>query len=382
MVKRRARVSLAILERPLMTETEFLVDARYKSVKLLGSGAYGIVVSARDSVTNSRIAIKKILHAFSYVRMARHVLREIRLLRHLNHPHIVKLLDIDVPQQYRAWDSVYIVTTLLHKDVKDAMKAGMIDTPQAQKKVAYQMLLALEHMHSLGLMHRDVKSRNLLVDKHLNVQLCDLGESRFYSKANRDMVEEKEKRHTTEPELSGVITTMIQSAPELSLGAKYDAEVDIWAAGCVIAELIHPQHNYLFNSTSKQSHIQEIIDIVGYPSSDIMEQLPDFGAWYLKLLKKNTKNRIAELLGPSVDAVAVDLVEKMLKFSPKQRISAKRALEHPWFDDVRSERKFETGSYNFALSEPHRKTSKSQLKNMVWEEVVAFHPEAPRLGVR
>lgn len=384
MVKRRVRVQLAIIERPLMTETEFLVDSRYRSVKLIGSGAYGIVCSAIDTQTKSRVAIKKILNAFHHPKMARHVLREVRLLRHLNHPHIVQLLDIDVPQQYRAWTSVYIVTSLLDMDLKTAMKARIIDSPLKQKKVAYQMLLALEHMHSLGLMHRDVKSRNLLLDKDFNVQLCDLGESRFYSLANRDLIDEETVKLQEEPELSGVITTMIQSAPELSLGAEYDAEVDIWAAGCVIAELVHKNHEYLFDSTSKQSHVQEIINIVGYPGAEINELLPDHGKWYLKLMKKSSsdRNRIAEKLGPDVDPQALDLVTKMLRFSPKKRLSAQRVLQHPWFDEVRNDESFQKESYDFAKTEPHRKSSKSELKNMVWEEVVAFHPEAPSLGVR
>lgn len=385
MVKRRVKIQLAIIERPLMTDTEFLVDIRYRSVKYIGAGAYGIVVSAVDTVTDTRVAIKKILTAFNHSRMARHVLREVRLLRHLRHPNIVRLLDIDVPQQYRAWDSVYIVTTLLQYDLKTALTKGLIKTPLQQKKVAFQMMLALEHMHSLGIMHRDVKSRNLLLDKDLNVQLCDLGESRFYSKANRDIVDETgDASPVTEPELTGVITTMILSAPELSLGAEYDAKVDIWAAGCVIAEMLHPQHKYLFDCTSKQSHVQEIVNIVGFPTPDILEVLPDFGAWYLKILRKpkTEGSRIKELLGPTVDPVAIDLLEQMLRFSPKQRLSAKRVIEHPWFDDVRKICRFEKETYDFALSEPPKKTSRTQLKNLVWEEVVAFHPEAPNLGVR
>ena len=385
MVKRRVRVSLAILERPLMTETEFLVDARYRSVKLIGSGAYGIVCSAIDSVTRSRVAIKKILNAFSHIRLARRTLREIRLLRHLNHPHIVRLLDVDVPQQYKAWDSVYIVNTLLDMDLKTAMRSGKIDTPYKQKKVAYQMLLGLEHMHSLGLMHRDVKSRNLLVDKDLNLQICDLGESRFYSGTNRYSIDESTPCIVhDEPNLSGVITTMIQSAPEISLGAEYDAGVDIWAAGCVIAELVHKEHEYLFDSTSKRSHVKEIIEIIGYSDSDIDEALPEQGRRYLRQLNvsKSSDNRVGELLGPDVDPLALDLITKMLRFSPKKRLSAKRALQHPWFDEVRESNKTKKGAYKFAQTEPHSKTSKSELKNLVWEEVVAFHPEAPHLGVR
>eukprot|EP00177_Eucheuma_denticulatum_P008299 GFKZ01015100.1.p1 GENE.GFKZ01015100.1~~GFKZ01015100.1.p1 ORF type:complete len:434 (+),score=55.12 GFKZ01015100.1:938-2239(+) len=379
-VKRRTKIPLLLLDRPFMSSTEFLIDSRYRNLKLIGAGSYAIVVSAIDSLTNTTVAIKKILSAFASSRMARHTLREIRLLRHLKHPHIVQLLDIDVPHIYESWDEVYLVTPALTMDLRSALDRRAIPAGTVTKRVAYQLLVALAHLHSKGIMHRDVKSRNVLLDDNLNVQLCDLGHSRFYSKANR---EDELQSPVREPELTGGVTTIIQSAPELSLGAPYDAEVDIWAAACVIAELLHPEHRFLFDNTGRHSHIQEIIDVVGFPGEEMMDSLPEFGSWYLKRQKRTTKghNRVAELLGPKADPLAVDLLIKMLRFSPKDRLSARKALEHPWFDEVRGGSKDGGGSYDFAMSEPPRKTSKGKLKDLVWGEVVAFHPEAPALGV-
>eukprot|EP00178_Gracilaria_changii_P018829 TRINITY_DN5428_c0_g1_i1.p1 TRINITY_DN5428_c0_g1~~TRINITY_DN5428_c0_g1_i1.p1 ORF type:complete len:478 (-),score=60.63 TRINITY_DN5428_c0_g1_i1:2029-3462(-) len=382
MVKRRAVVDLDILDNPLSARDEFIVDIRYRQMKLIGSGSYGLVVKAIDTTHNSRVAIKKILRAFSSTRMARHVLRELRLLRHLRHPNIVRLLDIDVPGAYSAWHAVYMVTPLLKTDLRAAFNEAQVQDRLTQKTISYQILSALEHMHSLGLMHRDIKSRNILLDEHMNVQLCDLGESRFYSKANRDILFDDLPHFGKEPELTGAVSTIIQSAPELSLGAEYDAEVDIWAAGCVIAEVIRPGHQYLFDSTARKSHLQEIIDVVGFPSAEILEDLPNYSRWYMKHVRKSSGNRIAELLGPDVDRLAVDLVEKMLTFSPRERISAKDALAHPWFDEVRTETSSEHETYDFCQSEPPRKASTSQLKQLVWREVVAFHPEAARMGIR
>lgn len=382
-VKRRVKVPLAIIERPLMSETDFIVDARYKSFKLIGSGSYGIVVSAIDSTTNARVAIKKLLNAFANSRMARNVLRELRLLRHLNHPHIVQLLDIDVPRLYDSWDEVYLVTPLLQMDLRDALKQRLFMDQGIKKKIGYQLLQALDHLHSLEIMHRDVKSRNVLLDDGFNVQLCDLGHSRFYSNA---VQEDKTDEPPREPELTGRVSTVIQSAPELSLGAPYDAGVDIWAAGCVIAEMVHPEHNFLFDHTNTRSHLREIVDVVGFPSQDELRMLPEFGAWYSKLHERGHstgRNRIGELLGQSADPVVVDLLEKMLRITPQDRISAKEALQHEWFDEIRGsvgEEAVKEG-YNFAMSEPPKRTGKEALKNLVWEEVVAFHPEAPLLGV-
>lgn len=382
-VKRRVRVPVSILERPLMSETEFTVDVRYRNFKLIGSGSYGIVVSAIDSTIDARVAIKKVLNAFSNSRMARNVLREIRLLRHLNHPHIVQLLDIDVPRLYEAWDEVYLVTPLLHTDLREALKQGLCTDQRVKKKIAFQLLQALEHMHSLGIMHRDVKSRNVLLDEQFNVQLCDLGRSRFYSKPVQELEVDVSVQ---EPELTGGVSTVIQSAPELAVGAPYDAEVDIWAAGCVIAEMVHPEHNFLFDHTNTKLHLREIIDVVGYPTEDELKGLPELGTWYIKMHRsKNTagENRIAELLGQGAEAVVVDLLEKMLKITSKDRITATDALRHEWFNEIRESvgGEVEREGYDFAMSEPPVKTGKEQLKNLVWQEVVAYHPEAPLLGV-
>lgn len=399
MVKRRVKAPVAIFDRPLMTEVEFIIDARYHAVKVIGSGSFGVVACAIDSTTGHRIAIKKILSTFSSTRSARYVLREVRLLRHLKHPNIVKLLDIDVPYQYRSWDEVYIITSLLRTDLRSALNDGLINTLKQKKKIGFDLLFALEHMHSLGLMHRDVKSRNLLLNNDLdNAELCDLGHSRFYSKSNKefDLEFDAALKATDEPDLSGSVTTMIQSAPEISLNSDYDMKVDVWSAGCVIAELIHPENETLFDSTGKNSHLMEIFDVTGYPTDEEVKFLPDHAKWFIRLKSGRANSRdaagnrsklkqklcITDEDGNKDSANVLDLLSRMLQFSPSNRLSAKEALDHAWFDDVRQERVVPVEPYDFGTSEPPRKASKAELKELVWKEMVAFHPEAPQLCIR
>lgn len=393
MVKRRVRAPVSMFDRPLLTEVEFVVDARYRSLTVIGSGSFGVVAGAHDTKTNQRVAIKKILSAFATSKSARYVLREVRLLRHINHPNIVRLLDIDVPYQYRAWDEVYIVTPMLHTDLRAALNNRVVKTVTQKKKIAFDLLCALEYMHGLGLMHRDVKTRNLLLDKNLNAQLCDLGHSRFYSKSNNDLNLEFEHDDgggaACEPELSGSVTTMIQSAPEIGLGAPYSVAVDIWAAGCVIGEMIRPGHETMFDLTGRHSHMKEILEVVGHPTPEELKEFPDHSSFFMRFDVMGNKGgmagsstpKIAKLLGPDADPLVVDLLENMLRFSPSRRPSATQALEHPWFDEVRRDRTLNIKPYDFQRSEPPRKTNKAELKELVWKEVVAFHPEAPSMGV-
>lgn len=386
MVKRRARMPIAMFDRPLVSEVEYIVDERYHSLKVIGYGSFGVVASAIDSRTSQRVAIKKILGAFSSSKMARYVLREVRLLRHLKHAHIVRLLDIDVPRQYRAWDEVYIVTPLLRTDLSNALKEGLVETPVQQKKIAYQILSALDHMHALGLMHRDVKAKNIILDDELNAQLCDLGHSRFYSKANRDLDLEFDDQleKSDEPGLSTSVITPIQSPPEIGLGIDYDATIDIWAAGCVIAQIVQPGHEGLFDRTGRQAHLAEILTLMGNLEPDDLEDMPDHAQSTTRKIakggKKNSSNDMASIirsrLGANSDPLVVDLLEQMLQFSPRKRVSASRALEHPWFDGVRQVQEEKQETFNFGRSEPHRKATKAELKELVWQEVVAFHPEA------
>lgn len=383
MTKRRARMPVAMFDRPFVSEIEFIVDTRYSSLKVIGTGSFGVVASANDAYTSQRVAIKKILGAFATAKMARYVLREVRLLRHLCHPNIVHLLDIDVPRQYRAWDEVYIVTPLLRMDLTTALKQGIIKTPAQQKRIAYQILSALNHMHSLGLMHRDVKARNIVLDDDLNAQLCDLGHSRFYSKANRDLdlESDSEIKDADEPNLSGCLTTIVQSPPEMGFGIAYDATVDIWSAGCVIAEMVQPGHEGLFDSTGRAGHLAEILTLTGPHTAEELGILPNYAQIAARKLasKDPSRNSMSDIigmrLGRNADALVVDLLQSMLQFSPLKRISASQALNHPWFDDVRQAPWGGNETYNFGQSEPPRRATKAQMKQLVWKEVVAFHPE-------
>ncbi len=246
-------------------------------------------------------------------------------------------------------------------------------------------------MHTANVMHRDLKSLNVLLDAELNAHLCDLGEARFYSKT------------TGRADAAGVLSdteltvgprTVLHSAPELFLNEPYNASADLWGAGCIAAEMLHPKHKYLFDDSKKRNPMQIVVQTIGYPSEKQMAHLEKRSSrWYMSLvIKRNTGGTLRKILSDEygeVDEDGVDFIERCLKFSPKERMTAEEALAHPFLEEIvqeviaEVEAKCESRDegFDFQLTEPPESFSKAQLKDLVWEEVVAFHPEAALMDI-
>jgi len=410
--KRKITVPIYQFDNPYLNETTVWVDARYASLKLVDSGRFGVVISAKDTLNennnNNKVAIKKVLSCFISPHSTRHILREIRLLKYLSHPNIVQLLNIDVPSSYETWDSVNLVTPLYECNLRYALLNHSDKNPADKKKrILKQLLKALVHMHSKNILHRDVKSLNVLLDKsHENAYFCDLGEARFYDHLGGVEGDSDEKhKHNNDnnnindaAELTVGPKTILQSAPELFLNEKYDASVDIWGIGCIAAEMFHPKHEYLFNDISARNPMKTVVSILGYPREDEMVHLKKKSSrWYIGLVKKyaGDGNYIRHMF--NYDATLADFIIKCLKFSPRDRMTAEQALNHPFLadytndiddehvgkkddeDEEKKEAKNMPPDYDFKLSEPPHGLSKMKLKEFVWEEVLSFHPEAAKL---
>ncbi len=383
--KRKLTVPVYIFDNPYFTQTTVLVDARYSQLKHVGGGRFGVVVSGVDRCTDERVAIKKVFAAFANTHSARHVLREVRLLRYLQHPHIVSLLDIDVPARYETWDSVYMVTPLLQMDLRTALVSGKIENRRTQKRIIAQLLAALVHMHRKCVMHRDVKSLNVLLDADLNAQFCDLGEARFYSGTTGRPHEHVVDSHLEETELTVGPRTALSSAPELFLNEQYDAGVDLWGIGCITAEMLHPTHRYLFDDMNARTPIKTMVQVLGFPAESQIQHLEKASSrWYMSLAKKKSGKGTLRTILKNVDEDALHFVESLLRFSPQERMSAEEALKHPFLADVVDEvmdqivLSPDSGNrvFDFRLTEPPERMSVKSLKELVWDEVVSFHPEA------
>lgn len=132
---------------------EFCIDARYSYIKMLGLGAYGVVCSANDSKTGKRMAVKKVAGVFNDLTDAKRIIREIRLLRHMNHDNILKVVDIDEPEDYTTFNDVYIVTELMDINLYELIHSSTKMHNSHRKFFVYHLLKALKYIHRYELIY-------------------------------------------------------------------------------------------------------------------------------------------------------------------------------------------------------------------------------------
>lgn len=210
----------------------FTVDARYSLIRLIGSGAYGVVISAKDSVEEKNVAIKMVPRAFNDEIDAKRILREIKLMKHLRHENIVNIIDMMPPLAAHVEDfrDVYIVADLMETDLHRIIYSKQSLSIDHAQYFVYQMLRGLKYIHSANVIHRDLKPSNLLVNSNCDLKICDFGLARGIHQngsMGKTML------------LTEYVVTRWYRAPEIMLACQeYSKGVDIWSVGCIFAELI------------------------------------------------------------------------------------------------------------------------------------------------
>ncbi|KAH9745850.1 protein kinase domain-containing protein [Citrus sinensis] len=270
-----------------------LKNLNYKKIKKIGAGGYGEVYKCRNKVTGQKVAIKMMTIQTEQEGVPSYIIREVSLLKELEHENIVRLLDVQ-----SGWTDVFLVFEYLDLDLhsfitrhKTTLNLLVI------KAILKQILLGLAYCHSLKILHRDLKPNNLLIDlKRNTVKLADFGLARAIG--------------VPQKEYSRDCVYSPYKAPELLLGyTGYSTPIDVWAVGCIFAEMITGKP--LFPS-KKHDHL-----------SLIFRYLTDLTN-YLNLAEKF----------PNLEPAGVDLLSQMLCLNPKQRITAMDALKHEYLIGV------------------------------------------------
>jgi len=284
--------------------------------KVVGNGSFGVVFSATLNETGETVAVKKVFQDRRFKN------RELQLMKQMHHPNIVALKQCFYSSGDK--DEVYLnlvmdyVPETVYRVVKHYNKTKRPIPMLYVKLYMYQVARSLAYIHAFGICHRDIKPQNLLLDTGSHVvKLCDFGSAKQLVKG--------------EPNIA-YICSRYYRAPELIFGATdYSTAIDIWSFGCVFAEMILGQP--IFPGESNVDQLVEIIKVVGTPTKqEIYAMNPNYTDFKFPDIKPRPWGKVFRNRAPPD---AVDLLSKILRYSPTKRISPLEACAHPFFDELR-----------------------------------------------
>jgi len=287
---------------------------RYQKIEKVGEGTYGVVYKAKDVGSGQIVALKKIRLEAEDEGVPSTAIREISLLKELKDENIVRLLDI-----VHADQKLYLVFEFLDVDLKRYIETGNQNQKpislQIVKKFTHQLNSGLLYCHSHRILHRDLKPQNLLIDNRYNLKLADFGLARAFGIPMRTYTHE--------------VVTLWYRAPEVLLGSRhYSTAIDMWSVGCIFAEMAM-QGVPLFPGDSEIDQIFKIFRILGTPNEDLwpgVSGLPDYKPTFPQWSRQDLARIVSTL-----DENGLDMLKRTLTYDSAKRISAKRALLHPYF---------------------------------------------------
>ncbi|CAF1421446.1 unnamed protein product [Rotaria sordida] len=290
---------------------------------LIGYGAFGVIWAVTDPRTSRRVALKKMPNVFQSVVAARRAFREIKMLCTFRHDNILQAVDIlQPPSQIDLFNEVYILTELMQIDLHKIIVSQQPLSVDHCKVFLYQILRGLKFLHSAGVIHRDLKPGNLLVNSDCLLKICDFGLAR---------TEELDKTKCMTQE----VVTQYYRAPELLLGAHhYSYAIDVWSVGCIFAELLG--RRILFQASSPLKQLDLIINLLGSPPLDEISTACDGAKSYiLSKTWRAAKVNMLYSLSKNVTHEAVQLLLRMLTWDPRKRITIHQALENNYIHEGR-----------------------------------------------
>lgn len=298
---------------------KYIAQNRFKVEQKLGEGTYGTVYKCLDVLKNEVVAVKKIKFHYKNEGIPATSIREIGILRALNHPNLVNLKDICQIEDEE--DSLYLSFQMMDMDLSRLIKLHNRILPRHLIKISlYKILQGVDYLHQNRVFHRDLKPDNILVSEDCSeVKLADFGLSRTIHQPFRPYSRE--------------IMTLWYRSPEACMGYKeYSIGVDVWAVACIFAQMVNGRALLMGSNDSEQLIL--IFKLLGTPDFDSWPDLTKYKGYSLKFPK--FKGIGLEKKVQSLDPIGMDLMRRMFVLNPLKRISCRQALQHPYFDEVRS----------------------------------------------
>ncbi|KAG8457985.1 hypothetical protein KFE25_012656 [Diacronema lutheri] len=294
-------------------------DWTFVNDKAIGSGSFGTVYMAIVAETGKQVAVKKVLQDKRFKN------RELQIMKMLDHANVTVLhhnfySEGDKPDETYLNLVMDFMPQTVYSTLRQHTKAKKSLPLPVVKLYAYQLFRSLAYIHSLGICHRDIKPQNLLVDPETGVlKLCDFGSAKILVRG--------------EPNVA-YICSRYYRAPELIFGATaYSVAIDVWSVGCVVAELL--LGTPLFPGESGVDQLVEIIKVLGTPTLDEIQSMnPNYTEYKFPQVKAYPWPKVFR---PRTPVEAIDLVSRLLRYSPEVRLKPLEACAAPLFDELRDD---------------------------------------------
>ncbi|XP_031849238.1 cyclin dependent kinase 11B pitslre isoform X2 [Nomia melanderi] len=292
----------------------------FQCLNRIEEGTYGVVYRARDKRTDEIVALKRLKMEKEKEGFPITSLREINTLLKAQHPNIVTVREIVVGSNM---DKIFIVMDYVEHDLKSLMETmkqkKQVFIPGEVKCLMQQLLRAVAHLHDNWILHRDLKTSNLLLSHRGILKVGDFGLAREYGSPLR--------------QYTPIVVTLWYRAPELLLsGKEYSTPVDMWSVGCIFAELLRMEA--LFPGKSEIDQLNRIFKELGTPNDRIWP-----GYSKLPMVQKipfahYPVNNLRQRFSLSLSDLGIELLNKFLTYDPQQRITAEDALKHGYFTEA------------------------------------------------
>lgn len=284
-----------------------------------------------DQVTGEIVALKRINTEAEENGFPITAIREVKILKALNHPNIVQLKEMVTSKDHADMvKNVFMVFEYLEYDL-----TGIIETPEITlsldhvKSWSNQLLKGVHYMHTNRVIHRDLKASNLLINRRGELKIADWGLARTW---NKDM-----KR------LTNPVITLWYRPPELLLGCRnYSPKIDSWSVGCIIAEMF--RRGGLLKGSNEAHQLDLIFKMMGHPTAEDWPSIhemcplwknyePKEGEGFPRRLREDLKSRLPPYAMNWMTPHAMDMIDNLLAYDPEKRWSAGQALTAEWFFD-------------------------------------------------
>jgi len=291
----------------------------FENERIIGNGSFGVVYQATVKGNGKEVAIKKVLQDKRFKN------RELQIMKMLDHINVTTLHHYFYTEGEKA-DETYLnlvmdfVPGTVYSISRQYSKAKKQFPSLYMKLYTYQLCRSLAYIHSLGVCHRDIKPQNLLVHPETHMlKLCDFGSAKILVKG--------------EPNVS-YICSRYYRAPELIFGATdYTCCIDVWSAGCVLAELLLGVP--LFPGESGVDQLVEIIKVLGTPTLDEIQSMnQNYTEYKFPQVKPHPWPKVFR---PRTSQDAIDLVSQFLRYAPQTRLKPLEGCTLPFFDELRQE---------------------------------------------